>query len=270
VGIARDPLDGSFARATRLRAPLRLAVSLHDVAPQTWPACERLLGAVEQVAPIPVTLLIVPNYHGEGLRRFTPAYRGALDARLARGDELALHGWTHLDACPLPRNPIDILRRTRLTAREGEFAALPAHRARALLQEGAAWFDKQGWPLHGFVAPAWLMSQGSWHAVAGLPFEYATTLGSLHLLPERIPVPTRTFVYSVRTRLRRHLSLLRNDALRRVIGRTPIVRLALHPADAAHDDVVRHCQALLECLLPDRLALRKAQLARELRAELVW
>jgi predicted deacetylase len=253
-------------QATRSTASLRLAVSLHDVAPQTWPACERLLAAVEQVAPIPVTLLVVPNYHGEGLRRFTAGYRSALEARLARDDELALHGWTHRDACPLRGGLVDTFLRTRLTAREGEFAALPSHLARALLQEGAAWFDKQGWPLHGFVAPAWLMSPGAWRALAGLPFDYATTLGRLHLLPECIPVSSRTFVYSVRSRLRRHLSLLRSETLRRVISRTPIVRLALHPADAAHEEVVRHCQSLLETLLAQRVAMTKAQLARELRA----
>ena len=38
-------------------------MSLHDVAPHTWPQCERLLQAVRAVADIPLTLLVVPAYH---------------------------------------------------------------------------------------------------------------------------------------------------------------------------------------------------------------
>jgi predicted deacetylase len=237
------------------------------VAPQTWDGCERLLGSVAAVADIPVTLLVVPDYHGEGLRRFTHAYRRALDARIAHGDELALHGWSHLDLHPLRFGLLDTLRRTQLTAREGEFAAVPVATARALLERGIEWFAKQGWPLHGFVAPAWLISAGAWRALDGLPFEYTTTLRHLYLLPERIPIKTTTFVYSARTRLRRRLSLLRNAALCKLAPHASIVRLALHPSDAGHDHLVAQCQQLLRLLLEERDALTKIQLARCLREE---
>ena len=40
-----------------------LCVSVHDVAPHTWPECEYLLQSIRQAAPIPVTLLVVPAYH---------------------------------------------------------------------------------------------------------------------------------------------------------------------------------------------------------------
>ena len=187
---------------------------MHDVAPQTWDACEHLLAAVTAVASIPITLLVVPDYHGAGLRSFSPAYRNGLESRLARGDELALHGWRHLDDEPLGRDPIERLRRTRLTAREGEFAALPVARARERLEAGLDWFGRFGWPLHGFVAPAWLMSPGTWQALDGLPFGYVTTRPSIYLMPQRLPFETSTLVYSVRTSWRRALSLLWNEALR--------------------------------------------------------
>jgi predicted deacetylase len=244
----------------------RVAVSLHDVAPQTWAACERLLSAVAQVAAVPVTLLVVPDYHGDGLRQFNAAYQRALNARLQRGDELALHGWSHRDTAPLHNGPLDTLRRTQLTALEGEFAALPASVAASLLERGCAWFDKQGWPLHGFVAPAWLLGPGAWSAIARFPFEYTATLGHLHLLPERASVATRTIVYSLRSPLRKRVSLLRNAALSRLPGAQPL-RLALHPSDAGHDEVVRQIQAMLRSLMSECVALTKAQLACELRRQ---
>src|SRR5690349_18279304 len=132
----------ALARAAGSRL---LAVALHDVAPQTWPACARLLNAIDtlRVATcrrVPVTPLVVPDYHGEGLRRFDAAYRGALEARLDRGDELALHGWRRRDEAPVRLDPVDVIRRTQLTAREGEFAALSQVEALARLQAGAHWF----------------------------------------------------------------------------------------------------------------------------------
>jgi predicted deacetylase len=245
---------------------MRVTVSLHDVAPQTWTACERLLAAVRQVAQVPVTLLVVPDYHFEGLRRFTAAYRNALEACLARGDELALHGWAHRDTCPLAGGLGDTFRRTLVTAREGEFAALSSTAARVCLEEGVAWFHKHGWPLHGFIPPAWLMGAGAWEAVRSFPFDYTATRAHLHLLPERIAVPTRTFVYSARSQLRRGLSLVRSETLRQLPSGAPAVRLVLHPADAPHEPIVRHFQLVLRTLLDGSVAVTKAQLAAELRA----
>lgn len=40
-----------------------LCVSVHDVAPSTWPACVALIDAVRAVADVPLTLLVVPRFH---------------------------------------------------------------------------------------------------------------------------------------------------------------------------------------------------------------
>jgi predicted deacetylase len=249
----------------RDRHPRTLSVSLHDVAPQTWPACERLLDLVAAVGCIPVTLLVVPDYHHRGLACFSPAYRSALERRLEQGDELALHGWCHLDEAPPSRHPIAYLQRRLLTAREGEFAALSAADAQQRLQEGIAWFARLGWPLHGFVAPAWLMSAGTWQALGSTRLGYATTLRSIYLLPERRPIDTRALVHSVRSRLRRRLSLIWNEALRWRLRKHPLVRVALHPADAAYPEVMDHWARVLRSLLPGRDALTKVELVQRLR-----
>jgi hypothetical protein len=46
---------------------------------------------------IPATLLVVPCYHGAPPFTRDLQFRGAIDSRLSRGDEIALHGYTHID-----------------------------------------------------------------------------------------------------------------------------------------------------------------------------
>ena len=72
-----------------------LCVVLHDVAPATLPACDRMLRAIEEVSyDVPLTLLAVPRYHCDPPSAF---FGDWLRGRSARGDEIALHGYTHLD-----------------------------------------------------------------------------------------------------------------------------------------------------------------------------
>lgn len=257
------------ADATGASGQPLLAVSLHDVAPQTWPACARLLECIDAIAALRVTLLVVPDYHHGGLAAFDRGYRAALERRLARGDELALHGWTHVDEMPLAGGPLDRLRRTRLTDREGEFAALPFDMARERLQAGRDWFESNGWPLHGFVAPAWLLGQQAWWAVVAFPFRYTTTRTRMCLLPHGEKVATTTLVYSSRSRWRRRMSTWWNSAqwALRPHGRR-IVRIALHPGDAAHAPIIDHFTMLLRMLLSTHEAVTKAEIAQRYAEDL--
>jgi predicted deacetylase len=40
-----------------------LVIAMHDVTPATWPACMALLSALDEVCPVPKSLLVIPNYH---------------------------------------------------------------------------------------------------------------------------------------------------------------------------------------------------------------
>jgi len=236
---------------------------MHDVAPETWPRCERLLEAVARVAPVPVTLLVVPNHH-----RRNPGvptwYRDALAARIAAGDELALHGFFHVDEGPRATTLADWCRRRILTASEGEFSALPAPIARRRLYGGRRWFERQAWPVDGFVAPAWLLGRGAWHALSNSPFLYTTTSTHFHLLHPWQGIPAPAIAWSTRSRLRRALSLAWHG-LRPVPYDPPLVRIALHPDDALYPDVVRQALHLLELLLRERKAMTKLAFATALR-----
>jgi predicted deacetylase len=239
-----------------------LCVSLHDVAPETWPQCRRLLDAIHAVAPVPVSLLVVPEYHRHAATGgAAAAYEAELERRLARGDELVLHGYTHLDEAAAPDNWRDRFTRQVYTRSEGEFFAIDEAEARRRIELGLAWFAQRRWPVHGFVAPAWLLGPGAWKALANAPFAYTTTMRRFYFLPERRSLASRSLVYTVRNRWRRQLSRAWNSMLCRALDDAPLVRLSLHPTDAAHPEIVRHCQMLIERLASRRTAMTKAGFA---------
>lgn len=280
----------------RAPLPLRaLCVAIHDVAPETWPLCARLVAAVRAVAEVPLTLLVVPDYHGRNAR-VAQAYRRVLDDHVARGDELALHGYHHRDDSPPPVELLDIVRRRFYTAGEGEFAALPEIEARARLVRGREWFRRHGWPLAGFVPPAWLLSPGAARAVRALGFRYTTSLGAFHVLaadvtsqtgsgstpevrsassrekivPRDITVRAPCLTWSARSGARRRLSLAWNDTLARVAHRASVVRIALHPRDVLHEEIVAQAQRLIVTLASARRPMTKAAFAEAVGEEHVF
>jgi predicted deacetylase len=237
-----------------------LCVAIHDVAPATWPACQRLQQAVREVADIPLTWLVVPHYHGNAAR--SPLFDKALDAVLARGDELALHGYTHLDTGPAPAGLRARLLRTLWTEKEGEFAALEQAEALHLLELGLEWFAQRSWPVDGFVAPAWLLGPHTWTALQGLPFSYTTTCFHLVSLPQIQAHWAPSLVYAARNRAGRLFSPPAASVAAQLLGNAPLLRLALHPRDALHPALLHHLQQLLERLLDHRHACTKLAAAR--------
>ena len=166
-----------------------LCVSIHDVAPATWSDCLRLVEAVRAVADIPLTWLVVPHYHFRPEQ--SPAMEACLNVALERGDELALHGYSHLDTEAGSGGLRARFLRNVYTRREGEFAALTEAEARRRLELGLDWFAARGWTPTGFVPPAWLLGEGAWRALRDAPFAYTTTFSHFHCLPgarERRPV----------------------------------------------------------------------------------
>lgn len=242
----------------------RVCIAIHDVAPQTWAHCERLIGALERAAGrVPLTLLVVPHRHGDpSLPRW---YVNAIEARLARGDELALHGWSHCDEGPPPRGPVDWLRRRVLTDREGEFAALSGPAARERVALGRAWFARRGWPLAGFVAPAWLMSEGTRAALRDAGFLYTTTRGSLELLRDGYRAASPAIGWSARTPARAAMSLAWVPAAA-AMAQADVVRIALHPVDAEHALVLAQACRVASRLLRSREPVTKRVAALKLAA----
>lgn len=239
-----------------------LCVSIHDVAPATWDECQRLASAIREVADLPLTWLVVPQYHRGG--GIPGAMEAGLNEMLARGDELTLHGFTHLDTSPRGNGWRDRLLRGGYT-REGEFAALPEDEAERRIRLGLDWFAARGWPVTGFVPPAWLMGEGAWRALRRFSFAYTTTFTRFHALQQGSPVLSPfapSLVYAARNRSGRVASPIVADLTAAILVRAPLVRLSLHPPDVRYPRLLRHAQRTVERLLASRTPMTKAAFVR--------
>lgn len=222
-----------------------LLVSIHDATPATWPACLKLIRAIETVAPMPLSLLVVPDRHRREAIQRSPAFISDITARQGQGDEIVLHGYYHLDEAP-SYGAWDWTRRHIGTQREGEFAGLPLAVARERLIAGLELFQQLGWQTQGFVAPAWLLNPAAWQALAALPFAWTSTIRGLWRLPQRELIPATTLMQSWGTRWRRQAFCGINALLAAYYRDAPVLRMALHPPEADHPRLIRHWQHLIE------------------------
>ena len=239
-----------------------LCVVVHDVAEARRAGCERVIAAVREVAPVPLTLLAVPRFHHAAP---TPSFEQWLTEHSRRDDELALHGHTHLDE-GTPHGALDRLRRRVYTRGEGEFWDLDEASAAARLRVGIDWFAQHRWPLRGFIAPAWLLGPGAWAALrSSREFAYTATLRHLHLLPGGERIASQAIVYSTSTMWRRRSSIVWAAALGRMLADNPVLRFELHPHDADHAGVRRSWQHALERALRQREASTVADVCERWR-----
>jgi len=206
---------------------------LHDVAPSTWADYQPFVEAVDALGDVPMTWLVVPDFHRHDALDANPAFRRVLDARVARGDELALHGYYHDDQEPLPNNPRDWFMR-RVYTHEGEFYRLSREAALARLHAGLEMFQRYDWPVQGFVAPAWLMSEGARQALRELPLSYTSDPQHLYRLPDFSAIAAPGLVWSARSAWRRGLSKILSDQREQRWREASVIRLGLHPVDMRH------------------------------------
>lgn len=230
------------------RGPRSLMLVLHDVAPETWPDYQPFVQAIDALGGVPMTWLVVPDFHHRNALLRSPTFCRLLERRLARGDELALHGYYHADDGPTPRGPAEYFMR-RLYTHEGEFYGLDQASARQRLEAGLALFAQQGWPVAGFVAPAWLMSDGTRQALRQLPLRYTSTPQHLYRLPDFTAVAAPGLVWSARSAWRRGLSRVVSEWQCRRWHEADTLRLGLHPVDMRHASARNYWLDTLHTLL---------------------
>ncbi|WP_440973221.1 DUF2334 domain-containing protein [Pseudomonas koreensis] len=223
---------------------------LHDVAPSTWADYRPFVEAVDAIGGVPITWLVVPDFHGHDALEDHPAFCRMLDERLFRGDELALHGYYHDDREPAPTTPRDWFMR-RIYTHEGEFYRLSCDAALARLRAGIDQFQRNDWPLHGFVAPAWLMSEGTRQALRELPLRYTSDPQHLYPLPDFTAIDAPGLVWSARSAWRRGLSKIVSDQREQQWRDAPVIRLGLHPVDMRHAFSREYWLQTLERLLAE-------------------
>ncbi|WP_422776298.1 DUF2334 domain-containing protein [Pseudomonas mediterranea] len=223
---------------------------LHDVAPQTWPDYQPFVEAVDALGHVPMTWLVVPDFHHTNALDDHPDFRRLLDSRVERGDELVLHGYYHCDDGPPALHPREWFMR-RVYTHEGEFYGLSEEAALARLRAGIETFERYQWPLEGFVAPAWLMSEGTRQALRQLPLSYTSDTQHLYRLPDFTPIDAPGLVWSARSAWRRGLSKVLSDQREQRWRQAPVIRLGLHPVDMRHGFSRNYWLRTLKRLLND-------------------
>jgi len=223
---------------------------------------------LDDLAATPLTLLVVPQFHYRADVSRDRDFVQAIEARLARGDELALHGLFHVDDASPPRTFRDWFERRMLTRAEGEFAALDEKAAAWRIARGVALFEALGWPLAGFVPPAWLLSDGARIALERCdhPFEYVTVRSGMFHLPGWRFERTGNLWYSPTSAARRALTAcaIRGELFR--ARSRALLRVSLHPQDSRVPGVIAHWRQIIVRALAQRTPVTKRAWTQRFKA----
>jgi predicted deacetylase len=211
----------------------RLLASIHDVSPRfdgpissLYDRMTRLLGGAK------LAMLVVPDFWGEAPISRSPAFRRKLRAWAEEGVEMFVHGWSHRDRAVGHRG-LAALKARYLTAGEGEFLGLTQDEAALLMGDGKALLeDIIGGPVAGFVAPAWLYSDGAFRALKVQGFALAEDHFKVWR-PSDSAVLARGPVVSWASRSgpRVRASLAFAAVARKALRPSRTIRLAVHPGD---------------------------------------
>jgi predicted deacetylase len=217
--------------ATAQAADDSLVVSLHDVAPPTQQITSTIISELGRHGVRVCSILVVPDYHHEGLfaerREFVTWLRGLE----ADGHEIVIHGYFHERPSRTNESLRDKLVTRFYTQNEGEFYDLSYEEALRRITTARDEFRAQGLKPRGFIAPAWLLGHEAERAACDAQLEYTTRLRSVCDLRSGNVFPARTLVYSVHNAWRRELSRSWNAALFRLLKTEALLRISIHPHD---------------------------------------
>jgi predicted deacetylase len=217
--------------ATAGAAADSVVVSLHDVAPYTQQITSTIMSELSAHGVRVCSVLVVPDYHHEGLFAKHRAFVTWLRALEADGHEIVIHGYFH-ERPPQTKETLRDKFVTRFyTQNEGEFYDLSYEEALRRITTARDEFRALGLKPRGFIAPAWLLGTEAEHAVRDAQLEYTTRLRTVCDLRTESTFPSRTLVYSVHNNWRRALSRGWNAALFRFLKTKPLLRLSIHPPD---------------------------------------
>lgn len=221
-----------------MSAPARALVSLHDVTPAHG---DRVFAAIDHLRGLGVTalnLLVVPDFHHRAHLAAAPEFCARLLATLRPDDEIQLHGFFHL-ADVAPASPRQRLTAAVMTAGEGEFQALDLATATQRIRDG---LDVLRQTLdvrpEGFVAPAWLQNTQVRQAVRDCGLAWCEDQLRIHDLVRGRTLLAPALSWASRSWSRRIGSRLQARIAERVLPLQPLVRLAVHPNDYHHRELV--------------------------------
>ena len=230
-------------------------MSLHDVTPRHAAPVRQILSWLAERAIAPAQLLVVPDFHGKWPLEGYPDFCQELSAWRGKGHELVLHGHYHQEA-PRPadlREPVSSrLKRSFMTAGEGEFLSLPAREAGALLDRALRVWELSGLGEvpGGFIPPAWLhrpdLDQELWKRGFSWTEDHAG-----FRFRDGLHVPSPVVTWASRDPVRRIGSRIYCPLAVRLRRSARVLRLAIHPHDFDHPQLIRSIDRTLELALSD-------------------
>lgn len=227
-------------------------MSVHDVAPPTRAASEKIINELRRRGIDVCSLLVVPDYHRTGRVSDDQKFVDWLRELEGDGHEVVIHGYFH----QRPRREGETLRGRLLTrcytGGEGEFYDLDYAEALRRITRARDEFAAAGLKPRGFIAPAWLLGAEAQRAARDAEMEYTTRLRSIVDLRSREVSHAPSLVYSVRSGWRRAASLGWNLALAQLQSSNPLLRLSIHPPDFAHPLIWAQINRLAETLVESR------------------
>jgi uncharacterized protein len=243
--------------------PRQLVVSVHDVAPPQWNQVRRMLDLLTAIGVRHRSLLVIPNYHGHSPIDGHEDFCEWLRHRQREGDEIVLHGYEHI-GIGAPHNVRDRFKNRWFTQGEGEFLSLDYTCARERIERGMAMFRRAGLDAYGFVAPAWLFNRDGVRAARDCGFQYTNSYlrfsdlrnGWSRLAPSLVFGPGH---------LNEDIGIHVQESVSRVLARSSIVRVVLHPPCLDHPARSKRIVAIIMRQLRNHEPVNYFQLLTRLR-----
>ncbi|GEM_PF-54155 len=239
-----------------------LVVSIHDVSPMTQEVTTKIMAELAEIGVHRLALLVVPNHHCKGHFLDHPDFCLWLQAQARAGHEIVVHGYHHRR----DQRPGETFRQKvatqYYTAGEGEFYDIAGADALRIVSQARQEFRKLGLSTKGFVAPAWLLSEGADRALQRLGVCYTTRISGLFDYTTGTQHHSQSLVWSSRSAWRRGMSLLWNAYLFRRLHSTPLLRIGIHPPDFQYPGLWKQIKTLAGRALKDRVATTYAAYLR--------
>jgi len=231
-----------------------MVVSLHDVAPCNQQITSTIISELARRGVRVCSLLVVPDYHHQGLFTKNEQFVSWLRALEADGHEIVIHGYFHERHRAAKEGLRDKFLTGFYTQHEGEFYDLNYDEALQRITAARDEFRASGLKPRGFVAPAWLLGEDAERAARDAGMEYTTRVHKVCDLRAGNEFAAQSIVYSVRRNWRRGVSRLCNATLFRFLKGNPLLRISIHPPDYSHPMIWRQVTAFIEKSIPSRTA----------------
>ena len=236
-----------------------LIVSFHDVSPAHMHRLEKAEAFFHKLGISHIQYFFVPDFHGKFRASESQEFLAWCRKKRSFEVQWLLHGYYHLEkqgtgVSTAPLSISDRMKRRFLTAGEGEFLTLDSAEQRKRLELGLEEFHRclPDETLHGFVAPAWLFNSELLPLLREFKIPFTEDHHQLYHVALQNSLESPVITWATRTLLHLRGSLIVNPLRAVLFRRRNVVRLALHPHDFDHPEVMENIERVYRKLCERR------------------